>query len=338
MIILIGHEHEFNLLNLVRTARKLNVECSLFQIKPSGQDWDVSIPMTGDIALTHKKTGYKLNGSDVNGIWCRTSSFPAKYAPTLSSVSEYSRTYVSSEWRVAMSAVFASIDAKWANKPQVISIAGNRILQMRLAPQFGLKVPAWVVASSNKEIDEFARSLPIKEFIVKALNEGAPNDCGDVNPNTIKISDPVVQLAPDAGKIPVLLQMAISARVIIRSYVIGNKVYSAEGVVDLSDPVFLDSRLDLSDKKKYPYAVHVLPTDIETALVALARKLDLTYGAADFLLDENGDYWFLEINPSGQWAWIEKQTGLPISAEIIKFLSSTASSTGTRTCQEMPIL
>jgi glutathione synthase/RimK-type ligase-like ATP-grasp enzyme len=322
MIILIGHEREFNFLNLVRAARKLDVECLLFQLRPSEQEWDVEIPMSGDAALINKKTGYKLNASDVNGIWCRTSAFPDKYSPVLSGVSEYSKAYVASEWRVAMGAFFSSADAKWANKPQVIGVAGNRILQMRLAPQFGLKVPAWVAASRSKEINEFASSLPNTAFVVKALNEGAPSDCGEVNSNTIKISDPLVQLAPDDGKIPMLLQKAISARVIIRSYVIGNKVYSAEGVVDLSDPVFLDSRLDLSDTKKYPYIVHILPVHIELALVALARKLDLSYGAADFLLDENGDYWFLEINPSGQWAWIERQTGLPISAEIVNFLSN----------------
>jgi hypothetical protein len=29
----------------------------------------------------------------------------------------------------------------------------------------------------------------------------------------------------------------------------------------------------------------------------------------------------LEINPNGQWAWIEELTGLPIAAALIKILT-----------------
>lgn len=49
--------------------------------------------------------------------------------------------------------------------------------------------------------------------------------------------------------------------------------------------------------------------------------LSISFGAIDLVRDKNGDYIFLEINPNGQWAWVEMETGLKISDEIIKFLT-----------------
>jgi len=37
-------------------------------------------------------------------------------------------------------------------------------------------------------------------------------------------------------------------------------------------------------------------------------------------LDKNSNFIFLEINPNGQWAWIEKQTEYQISNEIVNLL------------------
>lgn len=38
------------------------------------------------------------------------------------------------------------------------------------------------------------------------------------------------------------------------------------------------------------------------------------------ILTPDGRYVFLEINPNGQWAWIEETTGLPISEALIELL------------------
>jgi glutathione synthase/RimK-type ligase-like ATP-grasp enzyme len=39
----------------------------------------------------------------------------------------------------------------------------------------------------------------------------------------------------------------------------------------------------------------------------------LFYGAVDLILAEDGTYVFLELNPFGQWAWIQDLCGLPIA-------------------------
>lgn len=63
-----------------------------------------------------------------------------------------------------------------------------------------------------------------------------------------------------------------------------------------------------------------LPDAILNQCISLLKILNLRFGAIDFILDKNGNYIFLEINPNGQWAWIEKQTGYKISNEITNLL------------------
>ncbi len=49
-------------------------------------------------------------------------------------------------------------------------------------------------------------------------------------------------------------------------------------------------------------------------------SLGLRFGALDLLVTEDGRWHFLEVNPNGQWAWIEQVAGLPISATIAEAL------------------
>jgi len=52
------------------------------------------------------------------------------------------------------------------------------------------------------------------------------------------------------------------------------------------------------------------------------KFLNLNFGAIDLILNEYGEYVFLEINPNGQWAWIEKLLDFNISGAIVNLLKS----------------
>jgi glutathione synthase/RimK-type ligase-like ATP-grasp enzyme len=52
------------------------------------------------------------------------------------------------------------------------------------------------------------------------------------------------------------------------------------------------------------------------------KRLGLCYGAIDMVLTPDGRYVFLEINPNGQYLWIENLTGLHISDAICALLTT----------------
>lgn len=66
----------------------------------------------------------------------------------------------------------------------------------------------------------------------------------------------------------------------------------------------------------------MLPPNVEKQLLGLMKVLDLQFGAIDLIRTPNDEYIFLEINPNGQWLWIEDQLGLAVSRAIAEWLSN----------------
>ena len=50
------------------------------------------------------------------------------------------------------------------------------------------------------------------------------------------------------------------------------------------------------------------------------RDFELKFGAFDFIVNKSDEWIFLEINPNGQWLWLEKILDIPISECIFKYL------------------
>lgn len=64
-----------------------------------------------------------------------------------------------------------------------------------------------------------------------------------------------------------------------------------------------------------------LPKIISARCIELVHKLGRQFGAIDLLLTPNGKYMFLEVNPTGQWLWIEVVTGMPLLSSMCDFLA-----------------
>jgi glutathione synthase/RimK-type ligase-like ATP-grasp enzyme len=68
------------------------------------------------------------------------------------------------------------------------------------------------------------------------------------------------------------------------------------------------------------HTVETLPSDVVELCVALCRSYKLQFGAIDLARRPDGGYTFFEINPNGQWAWVEQRTGLPLRARLADLL------------------
>jgi glutathione synthase/RimK-type ligase-like ATP-grasp enzyme len=100
--------------------------------------------------------------------------------------------------------------------------------------------------------------------------------------------------------------------------VVGSQVFAAAIHSQISHRTRHDWRH--YDFDRTPHEAHALPDRVSELCIELVRSLDLNFGAIDLVLTPGGDYVFLEINPSGQWLWIEELTDLPISEAIVDIL------------------
>lgn len=40
----------------------------------------------------------------------------------------------------------------------------------------------------------------------------------------------------------------------------------------------------------------------------------------DLCLDQDGNYYWIELNPNGQWGWLEDEAGIPLTASFADLL------------------
>jgi len=70
---------------------------------------------------------------------------------------------------------------------------------------------------------------------------------------------------------------------------------------------FLDKSVDwrqfISPEQKWK--AHSIPVNLQQAIVQYMKTLRLDYGRLDFLLGDDSCYWFCEVNPNGQFAWLD---------------------------------
>jgi glutathione synthase/RimK-type ligase-like ATP-grasp enzyme len=119
---------------------------------------------------------------------------------------------------------------------------------------------------------------------------------------------------------PAIYQELIEKRCDVRVTYVGGLLFVAE----------IDSQTDLQAKidwrrtinPELPHHPARLPTVVEDQVRTLMGHLGLEFGALDFIRTLDDDYIFLEVNPNGQWLWLEDLLKFPISAAIADWLAA----------------
>ena len=61
-----------------------------------------------------------------------------------------------------------------------------------------------------------------------------------------------------------------------------------------------------------------LPRALKGKLGGFMAELDLFCGSFDLVVDEAGEYWFLECNEDGQWTWLDGEVGGTFASAIAR--------------------
>ena len=97
----------------------------------------------------------------------------------------------------------------------------------------------------------------------------------------------------------------------LRVTVVGDELFAAAASLD--DATYA---LDIRFNPGIAYRPHSLPGDVEASILRLMQSLRLEYGALDLRLTPDGQYVFFEINPAGQFLYVEYSSGQPITAAL----------------------
>ena len=262
-----------------------------------------SSPLTWDSrsgeARVTDASGQELALRDLGVVWWRRLSRQAAPAP-----GDVAAELAENDSRAGLLGVFlAGYDGPYVSDPWSTAAADNKVVQLRAGAAAGLRIPRTLVSSDPVRVEEFVASLP--RAVVKPVK------------GTLKaplFTQFVSAEALERGAVraaPAIYQEYVAGTRHLRVHLFGDEECSV--LIDSDD---LDWRRDLT----VPMTPYRLDQSTRSSLTKLLDLLGLRMGVVDLKLLPDGDVVFLEVNPQGQFLFVEALCRLPLVDQLADLL------------------
>mgnify|MGYP001134232389 FL=1 len=217
------------------------------------------------------------------------------------------------QWSSFLRNLIVFKNANWINNPVSTYRAENKIFQLCIAKEYGLEVPVTYISNCtdfNLESD--------KKYIVKSLDTALFYDMEN-NKEMFTYSNVVSgsELNEyDLTSAPIFIQEFLNPKIDCRVTYVQGKLFPVK-ILQNGKGLYGDWRMR---KEELEYIPFQLPTYVENAIHKLMKKLELNFGGIDLAI-VSGEYYFIEVNPTGEWGWLEVKTGTNISKTIKRALA-----------------
>ncbi len=222
------------------------------------------------------------------------------------------------EAKYGLGGVLASLPVPWCNHPSRAADAAYKPVQLTRAAAAGLSVPDTLITNEADGVRRFAAECPI----VSKLIGGMALDEDGVRKNvyTRRVTEDDLTDLRGIEHTTHLFQRWVPKQRECRVIVIGEHL-TAAAITAGSQQGYVDYRTDYDNLS---YDLVDPPEQVTAGIKLLMDSFGLVYGALDFVITPDGEWVFLEINPAGQYGFIEHATGAPLTAQLADLLARAA--------------
>lgn len=274
--------------------------------------------VTGTIRIEDKWARSCIFPHEVRSVWMRK---PEPSLPPPGVDDEGVVNYVRDEMREFMG--FLPMDARvpWINNPDENRRHQRKFPQLRLARSLGLRVPRSIITNDPEAAEAFFQLCP-DGVICKPMLMGSHYVEGE---HHVAYTRPVppsefAALKQSISLCPTYLQESIPKDHELRVTIIGDELFCCR--IDSQGVSGAEQDWRAVDTIKLPHTIIALPDAVDRALRDYLKQCGLRFGAFDLIVTPGGEYVFLELNPNGQWYWIELATGAPMADAMADLLAN----------------
>lgn len=198
----------------------------------------------------------------------------------------------------------------------------NKLVTLHLARAVGLKTPECLVLNERQSI------MPLLEddgsaYITKAMSDGVYLfDSEDKETGYFTYTESLrkdnVEDYPERIP-PSFIQREVEKQYEVRAFFLDGRFYSW-AIFSQADAQTSTDYRRYNDEKPNRVVPYLIPDNVEKKLCELFHRIDLNTGSVDLMVDSEDEYYFLEINPVGQFGSLSKLTNYQLEAEIARWL------------------
>lgn len=320
MILLIGQNIDPHVQKIMELLDEVDMEYCIFDYQNRYESDSITYCINDGKFDLSFSTGNKekiIHHNDIHSVWWRMKPPFIKSKETVETL-RY-EALINREWFHVLKPLYENINAKWINKIDSHYRASHKIYQLRKAAKMGFLIPNTIISNNFDEIKDFiGKHDSHSEVIYKPLTYfSEPPD--KITTTTTVSLDLLKKINSSVKVTPGIFQTRIPKKFELRITIVGETLFSIRIDTQGIPEAELDWRTHIFNVK---YSKFELPNSLKSSLLKLHKSFDLFYGAYDFIVTEDDNLIFLEVNPGGQWLWLEDETGMPISKALAESLIS----------------
>ena len=218
-----------------------------------------------------------------------------------------------SQWSAFIRNLIVFDKCKWVNHPVSTYRAENKMYQLKVAKEIGFLIPDTIVGNCSTEFVKTSKYYIVKSLDTALFHDGN-NELFTYSTKILgcELNDAELQEAP------VIIQKYLEDKTDIRVTIIEDQLFP---VKITKDSCGIDGDWRKMSKDLLEYTSITLPTDVENKIREIMKRLNLKFGGMDLIMS-NDNYYFIEVNPTGEWGWLKYSSELEIDIAIADCLNN----------------
>lgn len=223
------------------------------------------------------------------------------------------KRYLQNEISSLREIILKNDEIKWLCHPDAIFCSKLRMLNE--AKKLHIDIPATYIVNNKKDLIKLFKDLNCK-VIFKSIKDTTQVKINEASyfPFTCSLTLEIISSLPKKF-LPSLIQEEIEKDFEIRAFYLDGKFYCGAIFSQLDQQTKVDFR-NYNFKQPNRMIPYVLPLNIEKKFRQLMLRLNLNTGSLDIIKSTDGKYYFLEINPSGQFGMISRPCNFNLEQKI----------------------
>lgn len=322
-VLIISEERDQSTNSVIDWLEYNNIEWVRFNIETSIDSLTIEMRDKVDVKISNREEEIILNNDHNYTIWYRRGAFAINSSRLFKNdfLEEKKLRHLEKEWKT----VLFFLDHVFKKNINLIGSytqerLDNKLIDLFIAKEAGFDIPITCITNSKEELIGLSKEY---ELITKSLDSDLDINTEEEHyggTGTNRLDVECIQSLPNLF-FPSLVQAEIKRIYELRIFFI-EETFFAMAIFNTSSDIKETVDYRNVEKKNIRYVPYEIPTDLREKLLKFITLKNINTGSIDVLVSKQKVYYFLELNPAGQFGWLSYHCNYSINKEIAKVLAN----------------